>query len=117
MRQKLVSGARCAIRMKSYEMDVKKAVELLNRDLLNGPLHCFGIHSHCSTDFCTVARENQEPSNNNTQKASQHPLPIMMTSQHHHPPSSMRVGVAALMMKMMTTLKVCKQKVSEIKKI
>ena len=47
--------------------------------------------------------------------ASQHPLPIMMTSQHHHPPSSMRVGVAAPMMKMMTTLKVCMQKVSEIK--
>ena len=46
MRQKLVSGARCAIRMRSYETDVKKAVELLNRDLLNGPLHCFGIHSH-----------------------------------------------------------------------
>ena len=69
MRQKLVSGARCAIRMRSYETDVKKAVELLNRDLLNRPLHCFGIHSHCSTDFCTVARENQEPSNSNTQNS------------------------------------------------
>ena len=69
MRQKLVSGACCAIRMRSYETDVKKAVELLNRDLLNGPLHCFGIHSHCSTDFCTVAREKQEPSNSNTQNS------------------------------------------------
>ena len=49
--------------------------------------------------------------------ASQHPLPIIMTSQHHHPPSSMRVGVPAPMMKMMATLKVCMQKVSEIKKI
>ena len=69
IRQKLVSGARCTIRMRSYEMDVKKAVELLNRDLLNGPLHCFCIHSHCSTDFCTVAREKEEPSNGNTQNS------------------------------------------------
>ncbi len=57
MRQKLVSAARCAIRMRSKESDPKKAVELLNRDLLNGPSHCFGIHSHCSTDFCLVAQE------------------------------------------------------------
>ena len=98
-------------------MVVKKAVELLNRDLLNGPLHCFGIHSHCSNDFCTVTRENQEPSNSNMQNSQSASPPIMMTSQHHHPQSSMRVGVAAPMMKMMMTLKVCMQKVSEIKKI
>ena len=66
-------------------MVVKKAVELLNRDFLNGPLHCFGIHSHCSNDFCTVARENQEPSNSNMQNSQSASLPIMMTSQHHHP--------------------------------
>ena len=61
MRQQLVSAARCAIRMRSKETDAKKAVELLNRDLLNGPLHCFGIHSHCSTDFCSVAQKKQQP--------------------------------------------------------
>ena len=72
MKQKLVSGARCAIRMRIYETDVKKAVELLSRDLLNGPLHCFGIHSHCSADFGEVVREKQEPtslSNSNTQNS------------------------------------------------
>ena len=73
MRQKLVSAARCAIRMRSKETDAKKAVELLNRDLLNGPLHCFGIHSHCSPDFCSVAQEKQQPpssSSSNDQPAS-----------------------------------------------
>ena len=55
--------------MRSYETDVKKVVELLSRDLLNRPLHCFDIYSHCSTDFCTVARENQEPFNSNMQNS------------------------------------------------
>ena len=115
MRQKLVSGACCAIRMRSYETDVKKAVELLNRDLLNGPLHCFGIHFY----FCTVAREKQEPSNSNTQNSQS-----ASSSKNDDQPASSSsifnesgVGVAAPMMKMMTTLKVCMEKVSEIKKI
>ncbi len=25
-------------------------------DLRNGPLHCLGIHSKCSTDYCQVAK-------------------------------------------------------------
>ena len=38
MRQRLVSGARCAIKMRSKEPDRKKAIKLLERDLINGPL-------------------------------------------------------------------------------
>ncbi len=70
MRQKLVSAACCAIRMRSKETDAKKAVELLNKDLLNGPLHCFGVHSHCSTDFCSVAQDHQAASSGSSDQAA-----------------------------------------------
>ncbi len=62
MRQKLVSAARCAIKMRSKERDVKKAVEQLRRDLTNGPRHCFGIHSGCGADFCTIAQATKQSS-------------------------------------------------------
>lgn len=58
MRKRLVSAARCAIRMRSGEQDRKKAVKLLKRDLINGPNHCFGVHSNCSPDFCSTARDD-----------------------------------------------------------
>ena len=57
MRRKLVSGARCAIKMRSKEVDRREGIKLLKRDLWNGPNHCFGNHQHCSPDFCTTARE------------------------------------------------------------
>ena len=57
MRKRLTSAARCAIKMRSEESDTRKAVKLLEQDLANGPLHCFGFHGKCSTDFCKVARE------------------------------------------------------------
>ena len=57
MRKRLVSAARCAIRMRSAEPDRKKAVKLLQSDLVNGPKHCFGLHHACSPDFCSTARE------------------------------------------------------------
>ena len=53
MRKRLTSAARCAIKMRSKEVDRKKAVKLLEHDLRNGPYHCFGIHDQCSSDFCT----------------------------------------------------------------
>ena len=55
-----MSSARCAIKMRSREPDPKKALELLKKDLVNGPRHCFGLHQFCSPDFCTTAREQQE---------------------------------------------------------
>ena len=59
MRKRLVSAARCAIRMRSKEKDRKKAVSLLKKDLENGPRHCFGFHYHCSPDFCKTAQSKQ----------------------------------------------------------
>ena len=58
MRRRLVSSARCAIRMRSQETDTEKALASLKKDLINGPRHCFGVHTHCSPDFCTHAHDN-----------------------------------------------------------
>ena len=60
MRKKLVSSARCAIRMRSKDPDKRRGVKLLERDLLNGPRHFFGIHDVCCSDFCSVAKEQEE---------------------------------------------------------
>ncbi len=65
MRSRLVSAAHSAIRMRSKETDHKKAIKLLERDLINGPLHCFGQHRYCSPDFCTTAREKTLPNLSN----------------------------------------------------
>ena len=54
MRKRLTTAARCAIKMRSAESDAKRGTELLRQDLRNGPLHCFGIHSYCSTDYCKI---------------------------------------------------------------
>lgn len=59
MRKRLTSAARCAIKMRSQEEDRNVAARLLERDLLNGPFHCFGYHNKCSPDFCSTARQNQ----------------------------------------------------------
>ena len=59
MRQRLTSAARCAIKMRSKELNRAEAIKKLEADLRNGPLHCFGVHDKCSPDFCTTARERQ----------------------------------------------------------
>jgi len=60
MRQRLTSAARCAIKMHSQEPNKKEAIKKLQADLRNGPYHCFRIHCHCSPEFCTTSRENQQ---------------------------------------------------------
>ena len=62
MRCRLTSAARCAIKMRSKEPDVRKAIKLLEHDLQNGPYHCFGHHQRCSPDFCLTARRKAESS-------------------------------------------------------
>jgi hypothetical protein len=57
MRKRLVSAARCAIKMRSKEADRAVGVRRLKEDLANGPNHCFGHHSRCSPDFCSTAKE------------------------------------------------------------
>ena len=58
MQQRLVSAARCAIKMRSKESNRHEAIKALARDLLNGPFHCFGQHDKCSPDFCSTVRES-----------------------------------------------------------
>ena len=62
MRKRLTKAARCAISMRSREPDKKLAVKLLQKDLQNGPRHCFGFHTKCSTDFCKTAQQRSPPS-------------------------------------------------------
>ena len=59
MRKQLTSAAHCAIKMRSQEPDRNVPARLLERDLLNGPYHCFGYHNKCRSDFCSTARQNQ----------------------------------------------------------
>ena len=66
MRCRLTSAARCAIKMRSKEPDTKKAIKLFERDLQNGPFHCFGHHQNCSPDFCLTAKESVESSSSVT---------------------------------------------------
>ncbi len=62
MRKRLTSAARCAIKMRSKETNRSQALQSLERDLINGPYHCFGHHSRCSPDFCSTAREKLQQS-------------------------------------------------------
>lgn len=80
MRKRLTSAARCAIEMRSHEPNKSKAARLLERDLLSGPLHCFGCHDKCSTDFCSTARDRQNQLNSNSNVSSSNPSYIPSTS-------------------------------------
>ncbi len=88
MRQKLVSAARCAIRMRSKESNRKEAVAKLNKDLLNGPYHCFGIHTHCSTNFCSVAQSRKQPASSSSLRDDQHPASSSGVRDDQQPASS-----------------------------
>ena len=35
-----------------------QAFKLLCANLYNSPLHCFGVHTNCSTDFCKAAQKS-----------------------------------------------------------
>ena len=63
MRKRLTSAARCAIKMCSQECDRVKAIKQFEKDLINGPSHCFGYHDRCSADFCHTVRDKQSQSN------------------------------------------------------
>ena len=56
MRKRLATAARCSIKMRSTVEDKTTAVALLREDLRNGPLHCFGIHTNCKTDYCKAVQ-------------------------------------------------------------
>ena len=69
MRQKLTKAARCAVIMRSKESNKHKAAALLQEDILNGPLHCFGSHHKCKGDYCKVVQslEKENTSGNTSQ--------------------------------------------------
>jgi len=56
MRIRLTRDARCAIIMRSKEDDKIKAAILLQEDILNCPMHCFGIHRKCRPEYCRIVR-------------------------------------------------------------
>ena len=66
MRKRLTKAARCAIKMRSMESDKRAATQKLQHDLHNSPLHCFGIHDACSTDFCKTAQQRVREQHHNT---------------------------------------------------
>ena len=69
MRKRLTSAARSAIRMRSKEADRNQALRSLERDMINGPLHCFDHHHRCCPDFCTTAKERlQLPSSSSNDR-------------------------------------------------
>ena len=63
-RKRLASAVRCAIIMRSKDVDAKKvdkkrAAKSLQEDILNSVYHCFGSHHNCKADYCKKIRSNQ----------------------------------------------------------
>ena len=56
MRLRLTVAARCAVIMRSKEDDKRIAASLLQADIMNGPMHCFGNHHKCRPEYCKVVR-------------------------------------------------------------
>ena len=92
MRQRLTSAARCAIKMHSKEANQKETIKKLQRDLQNGPFHCFGMHTNCSSDFCREKQQQNEMVDNHgsTEDESLDDIPqiavdqVMLNVMHNH---------------------------------
>ena len=81
MRKRLTKAARCAIKMRSTISDCKLAANLLRTDLRNGPLHCFGVHDKCSTDYCQVAKNATLNTDTSTDTSHTHMSPTLSTTE------------------------------------
>jgi len=66
MRVRLTKAARSAIIMRSKLTNKHHAASLLQDDILNAPLHCFGSHHRCKPEYCKVVKHNQSLSNDST---------------------------------------------------
>ena len=66
MCKRLTKAARCVIKMRSMESDKSTVIQKLQHDLHNSPLHCFGMHDTCSTDFCKTAQQRVREQHHNT---------------------------------------------------
>ena len=65
-RKRLASSVRCAIIMRSKEVnenkvDKPKAAKALQEDILNSTLHCFGSHHKCKPEYCKTVRAMHSP--------------------------------------------------------
>ena len=50
--QRIVTGVRCAIKMRSCEQPGTDSVKKLKQDIRNAGRHVLGLHDMCSKDFC-----------------------------------------------------------------
>ena len=57
MKKRLAGSMRSAIISRSKLSGKTKAAWLLQKDILNCALHCFGSHKKCSADFCKVVQK------------------------------------------------------------
>ena len=73
-----MSAAKCTIRMRSQEKDRVSALILLRKDLVNGPCHCFSIHTHYSSDFCTIAKDQQHPTSSSHNDSTEDSTTLIM---------------------------------------
>jgi len=92
MRKQLTKAARCAIKMRSAHTNKGEAAKLLRQDLRNGPFHCFGDHSQCSTDYCKVAQRTT-----NEQTTTEHP-PSRDTTSTAAIESDMAIDITSTML-------------------
>ncbi|XP_050390274.1 uncharacterized protein LOC126809647 [Patella vulgata] len=61
VRVRLVSAVRCAIRMRSEDLDRQSAARKLAHDIQNSVFHVFGQHNNCS-EFCKrIQNDQQQP--------------------------------------------------------
>lgn len=68
-RVKITAGVRCAIKMRSREVEKigkHKAVQKLKADIQNAPWHVFGHHSNCSKDFCLAKKSGADTGKSGT---------------------------------------------------
>ena len=80
MRQRLTKAARCAVIMRSKEADRRKGASLLQDDIINGPMHCFGSHHKCRPEYCKTVRSRCNTTSNSVNSPSDTTLSINVTS-------------------------------------
>ena len=86
-RKRLASAVRCAIIMRSNDVDTKKvekrrAAFLLQEDILNSVYHCFGSHHKCKADYCKKLRSKQPSVLSPTKDAVGSPDAASSTDEH-----------------------------------
>ena len=86
-RKRLASAVRCAIIMRSNDVDTKKvekrrAAFLLQEDILNSVYHCFGSHHKCKADYCKKLRSKQPSVPSPTKDAVGSPDAASSTDEH-----------------------------------